>query len=113
ISIFQMDLFAVPAGDEAVISPGVAFVKGASTAEAQSAFALLKGSLTPNSTVDASIFGYAGSRFTAHLQAAEAVLPNLFFLLPTSLGTELGTQLERFAIDPSDATLDSVVQTLE
>jgi ABC-type glycerol-3-phosphate transport system substrate-binding protein len=113
LSIFQMDLFAVPAGDEAVISPGVAFAKAASTAEAQGAFAVLKGSLTPNSTVDPSIFGYAGSKFTANLQASEAVLPNLFFLLPTSLGTELGAQLERFAIDPSDATLDSVVQTLE
>ncbi len=111
--VFQMDLFAVPAGDEAVIAPGVKFAEAASTAEAQSAFAVLKGSLPPNSTVDPSIFGYAGAKFTEELLNAEAVLPNLFFLLPTSLGTELGTQLERFAIDPSDATLDSVVQTLE
>jgi ABC-type glycerol-3-phosphate transport system substrate-binding protein len=111
--VFQMDLFAVPAGDEAVISPGVAFAKAASTAEAQGAFAVLKGSLTPNSTVDAAIFGYASAKFTEELQNAKAVLPNLFFLLPTSLGTELGNQLERFAIDASDATMDSVVQTLE
>ena len=111
--VFQMDLWAVPSGDEAVIAPGTKFVEAASTAEAQGAFAVIKGSLTPNSTVDPSIFGYAGAKFTTQLQAAEAVLPNLFFLLPTSLGTELGSQLERFAIDPSDATLDSVVKTLE
>ena len=111
--VFQMDLFAVPSGDEDVIAPGVKFAEAASTAEAQSAFAVLKGSLPPNSTVDPSIFGYAGSKFTTELLEADDVLPNLFFLLPTSLGTELGTQLERFAIDPSDATLDSVVTTLE
>lgn len=111
--IFQMDLFAVPAGDEAVIAPGVKFAEAASTAEAQGAFAVLKGSLTPNRTVDPSIFGYAGSKFTTELLEANNVLPNLFFLLPTSLGTELGTQLERFAIDSSDATLESVVSTLE
>jgi glucose/mannose transport system substrate-binding protein len=111
--VFQMDLFAVPAGDEDVVAPGVRFAEAAASAEAQSAFAVLKGSLPPNGTVDPSIFGYAGAKFTTELLEAEAVLPNLFFLLPTSLGTELGTQLERFAIDPSDATLDSVVATLE
>jgi glucose/mannose transport system substrate-binding protein len=41
------------------------------------------------------------------------VLPNLFFLLPTKLGTELGVQIEKFAIDPSTATEDAVVETLE
>lgn len=113
LSIFQMDLFAVPAGDEAAIAPGVKFVEAAASAEAQGAFTVLKGALPPNNTVDPAIFGYAGAKFTENLNSSEAVLPNLFFLLPTSLGTELGTQLERFAIDPSDATLDSVVQTLE
>jgi glucose/mannose transport system substrate-binding protein len=40
-------------------------------------------------------------------------LPNLFFLLPTKLGTELGVQIEKFAIDPSAATEESVMETLE
>ena len=43
----------------------------------------------------------------------KAVLPNLFFLLPTKVGTELGNQIERFAIDPSETVEKEMISTLE
>jgi ABC-type glycerol-3-phosphate transport system substrate-binding protein len=100
LAIFQMDLFAVPAGPDEITSAGVAF-------------AVPKGSLAPNVEVDPSIYDYAGARAAEELAGATDVLPNLFFLLPTSLGTELGTQIERFAIDPSPEVEDDLVATLE
>ena len=35
------------------------------------------------------------------------------FLLPTDLGTELGNQIERFAIEPSDNVKAEMISTLE
>ncbi|KRA99870.1 hypothetical protein ASD83_05110 [Devosia sp. Root685] len=113
-SIFQMDVLAVPEG------PGVAaadeFIKAATTPEGQAAFATLKGSLAPNINVDPAVYGYAGATFTRQFSEASAnnaVLPNLFFLLPTDLGTEFGVQIERFAIDPSDTVKSEMISTLE
>lgn len=113
-SIFQMDVMAVPEG------PGVAaaeaFIESATTPEGQASFAVLKGSLAPNVNVDPAVYGYAGATFTrqfAEASANNAVLPNLFFLLPTDLGTELGNQIERFAIDPSDSVKAEMISTLE
>jgi glucose/mannose transport system substrate-binding protein len=75
-----------------------------------------KGSLAPNVQVDPAVYDYAGSKFAQQLvtaSKANAVLPNLFFLLPTNVGTELGNQIERFAIDPSDGTEKELISTLE
>jgi ABC-type glycerol-3-phosphate transport system substrate-binding protein len=113
-SIFQMDVMAVPEG------PGVAaaenFIEAATTPEGQASFATLKGSLAPNINVSPSVYGYAGAAFTkqfAEASANNAVLPNLFFLLPTDLGTELGNQIERFAIEPSNNVKAEMISTLE
>lgn len=113
-SIFQMDVLAVPEG------PGVAaadaFIEGVTTPEGQAAFAVPKGSLAPNINVDPSVYGYAGATFARQFSEASAnnaVLPNLFFLLPTDLGTEFGVQIERFAIDPSDSVKAELIATLE
>lgn len=113
-SIFQMDVLAVPEG------PGVeaanTFIEAATTPEGQASFATLKGSLAPNVNVDPSVYGYAGAAFTRQFSEASAnnaVLPNLFFLLPTDLGTEFGVQIERFAIDPSDTVKAELISTLE
>jgi ABC-type glycerol-3-phosphate transport system substrate-binding protein len=113
-SIFQMDVLAAPEG------PGVAaadrFIEAVTTPEGQAAFAVPKGSLAPNINVDPSVYGYAGATFSRQFSEASAnnaVLPNLFFLLPTDLGTEFGVQIERFAIDPSDTVKAELISTLE
>tara|TARA_R100000365_G_scaffold3689_1_gene13582 strand:- start:4351 stop:5799 length:1449 start_codon:yes stop_codon:yes gene_type:complete len=115
-SIFQMDVLAVPEGPEAGIAAAEDFIVAAASPEGQAAFAVPKGSLAPNVNVDPSVYGYAGARFAeqfAEASAANAVLPNLFFLLPTAVGTELGVQIERFAIDPSDTVKAELIATLE
>lgn len=115
-SVFQMDVLAVPAGPEATIAAANQFLVAAASPEGQAAFAVPKGSLAPNVKVDASVYNYAGAKLARQFSdasAKDAVLPNLFFLLPTALGTELGNQIQRFAIDPSDATKAEVISTLE
>ena len=115
-SIFQMDVLAVPEGSADGIAAAEQFIEAAASTEGQAAFAVPKGSLAPNVNVDASVYGYAGATFArqfAEASAADAVLPNLFFLLPTSVGTELGVQIERFAIAPSEEVKEELGGTLE
>jgi ABC-type glycerol-3-phosphate transport system substrate-binding protein len=114
--IFQMDLFAVPDGTPEMVKAGEEFVATVATSKAQQAFALNKGTLSPSTEVNPSVYDVDFSKFATQLAAANkanAVLPNLFFLLPTDVGTELGNQIEKFAIDPSDATENDVITTLE
>ena len=113
-SIFQMDVLAVPEGP--AVAAADEFIEAVTTPEGQAAFATLKGSLAPNINVDPSVYGYAGATFARQFSEASAnnaVLPNLFFLLPTDLGTEFGVQIERFAIDPSDSVKAELIATLE
>jgi len=114
-AIFQMDLFAVPEGTPELTKAGEEFVSVVGTQKAQQTFALNKGSLSPSIEVDPSVYDVDFRKFATQLAAANkanAVLPNLFFLLPTDVGTELGNQIEKFAIDPSDATEKDVISTL-
>ncbi|PDQ21283.1 hypothetical protein CN311_09830 [Mesorhizobium sanjuanii] len=115
-AIFQMDAFAVPEGPADTLETAEKFVISAASAEGQATFAVPKGSLAPNVTVDPSIYDAVGAKFARQLadaSKANAVLPNLFFLLPTKVGTELGVQLEKFAIDPSDSNESELISTLE
>jgi ABC-type glycerol-3-phosphate transport system substrate-binding protein len=115
-AIFQMDLFAVPEGTKDATAAADEFLQSAASVKGQQTFALNKGSLAPNVEVDPSVYGPEFAIFANELRTASkanAVLPNLFFLLPTNIGTELGNQIEKFAIDPSDATEDDVIKTLE
>ena len=115
-AIFQMDAFAIPEGPAATMTAAENFARAAASVKGQEAFATRKGSLAPNVEVPASVYDYAGAKFAKELSdasKANAVLPNLFFLLPTKVGTELGNQIERFAIDPSEATEKDVIATLE
>lgn len=115
-AIFQMDLFAVPEGTPEMIKAGEEFVTTVASAKAQEAFATNKGSISPSTEVDPSVYDVDFAKFATQLATASkanAVLPNLFFLLPTDVGTELGNQIEKFAIDPSDATENDVISTLE
>ncbi|MDW6022453.1 ABC transporter substrate-binding protein [Mesorhizobium sp. BAC0120] len=115
-AIFQMDVFAAPEGPAETVKVAGKFIEAAVSPEGQAAFAVPKGSLAPNIEVDPKIYDYAGAKFAQQLAAASkanAVLPNLFFLLPTKVGTELGTQIEKFAIDPSEANESDLIATLE
>jgi len=114
--LIQVDAIATPNGSETSNAAADNFLTTAASPEAQGAFNLHKGSIAANLKTDPSIYDYIGQKTYATMQAAEsdnAVLPNLFFLLPTELGSEFGAQIERFAIDPSDETLASVVEKLE
>ncbi|WP_177176721.1 ABC transporter substrate-binding protein [Faunimonas pinastri] len=111
-TLIQVDVIATP--KESKTSDN--FLLTAASTEAQASFNKYKGSIAANLKTDPSIYDYVGQKEVKQLQASEAenvVLPNLFFLLPTNLGSEMGNQLERFASDPSDATLDTVLKTLE
>jgi len=115
-AIFQMDVFAVPEGPAETIEAAEKFIVAAVSPEGQAAFSVPKGSLAPNTTVDPSIYDAVGAKFAQELAAASkanAVLPNLFFLLPTKVGTELGVQIEKFAIDPSEANENDMISSLE
>lgn len=115
-AIFQMDLWAVPEGTADQIKAADEFIQTAASVKGQQTFALKKGSLAPNVDVSPSVYGPEFEKFANRLRTASkanAVLPNLFFLLPTDVGTELGNQIEKFAIDPSSATEDDVIKTLE
>jgi glucose/mannose transport system substrate-binding protein len=115
-ALIQMDVFAVPAGPDKTVAAAKNFMTAAASVEGQTDFNVPKGALAPNLKVDPSIYDYTGQRTVEQLKKAEttdSVLPNLFFLLPTKLGTELGVQIEKFAIDPSTATEDAVVEALE
>jgi glucose/mannose transport system substrate-binding protein len=112
--IIQVDAIAAP--DGACNATADNFMKVAGNPDGQAAFNVHKGSLAANLKTPATFYDSNGSKEYANMQAAakdNAVLPNLFFLLPTDLGSELGVQLERFAADPSDATLETVVSKLE
>jgi glucose/mannose transport system substrate-binding protein len=114
--IFQMDVFAVPQGPEATVKAAEKFIVAAASVKGQETFAVPKGSLAPNVNVDPAVYDYAGSKFAQQLVAAskaDAVLPNLFFLLPTSVGTELGNQIERLAIDSSENSEKELISTME
>ena len=114
--VIQVDAIASPNGTETSNAAADALMIGAASTEGQAAFNLHKGSVAANLKTPTDIYDYVGKKTYAALSAADAngaVLPNLFFLLPTEVGSELGVQIERFAGDPSDATMELVISTLE
>lgn len=114
--LIQVDAIAAPSGNAACHAASDNFMKVAGSPDGQVAFNTHKGSLAANLKTPSDFYDENGKKEFGLAQVAEkddAVVPNLVFLLPTDLGSELGVQLERFAADPSDATLDSVVKKLE
>ena len=114
--VIQVDAIATPNGSEASNAASDQLLRVAASTEGQASFNLHKGSIAANLQTSPEIYDYIGQKTYARMQEAEAddaVLPNLFFLLPTELGSELGVQIERFSGNPSDETLESVVQKLE
>jgi glucose/mannose transport system substrate-binding protein len=114
--VIQVDAIATPNGTEASNAAADALLRTAAGTKGQAAFNIHKGSVAANLETPTDIYDALGRKTHETMMAAEqkgAVLPNLFFLLPTELGSELGVQIERFAADPSDATMESAIATLE
>lgn len=114
--VIQVDAIATPNGTEASNAAADALLRAAASPAGQSAFNIHKGSVAANLETPTDIYDALGVKTYETMMAAEkngAVLPNLFFLLPTELGSELGVQIERIAADPSDATIESAIATLE
>lgn len=114
--VIQVDAIATPNGTEVSNAAADALLRAAASPAGQAAFNRHKGSVAANLETPTDIYDEIGEKTYQTMMTAEAngaVLPNLFFLLPTELGSELGVQIERFAADPSDQTMESVVSTLE
>ena len=112
--VIQVDAIATPNGNEASQAAAQNFLRVVASTDGQAVFNSHKGSVAANLRTPTEIYDYIGKKTYAEFQAAtDVIVPNLFFLLPTELGTELGVQLERFAADPSPEMIDSVVNMLE
>jgi|BioPla2DNA2_1021312.scaffolds.fasta_scaffold51291_2 glucose/mannose transport system substrate-binding protein len=115
VVIIQVDALAAPVGsaDEAGAN---ALMEVAGRLEGQIAFNSLKGSVAANLNVPPDIYGPTLRCVYERIQEVNqsgTVLPNLLFMLPPHLWQELTRQVEIFTLDPTDATLDTVLQTLE
>jgi glucose/mannose transport system substrate-binding protein len=114
--VIQVDAIATPDGTETSNAAADALLRAAASPAGQAAFNIHKGSVAANLETPTDIYDALGVQTYDTMSAAEkngAVLPNLFFLLPTELGSELGVQIERIAADPSDANIESAIATLE
>lgn len=114
--VIQVDAIATPNGTDSSNAAADALLRAAASPAGQAAFNQHKGSVAANLETPTDIYDYVGVKTYETMMTAEKdsrVLPNLFFLLPTELGSELGVQLERFAADPTDGTMESMISTLE
>jgi len=115
VMIMQVDALAHPLGSP---DPDGAekLLLVAGSIEGQSAFNAKKGSVAANLGVPPDIYGVLLKRTYERIQRINvegALLPNSLFMLPPSLNQELSRQLEIFALNPTEETLEIVTQTLE
>jgi len=112
ISIFQADTVVALKGDQSVAAKN--FMRGIASPAAQSAFNILKGSLAPNVQTPTDIYDPIQKREFEKLNTAgNTTLPNLIILMPVDYRTALRTEIERFASDPTDEALNTLVEKLE
>lgn len=115
VVIIQVDALAAPLGS-ADAEGAKRLMEVAGRIEGQAAFNANKGSVAANLNVSPDIYGPILRGVYNRIQEVSAsgtVLPNLLFMLPPHLWQELTRQVEIFTLDPSDSTLDSVLNTLE
>lgn len=116
VDIIQVDALAAPKGS--ADSKGTRdFLTYAAGVDGQKAFNKYKGSVAANLNVEPSIYNPTMKKTYDRIQQISKkgeVLPNLAYsLLPQSFGEELVRQVTRYALTPDNATLDSVLTTLE
>lgn len=113
--IIQVDALAAPV-NSADTEGANQFLEVAGRIEGQTAFNAHKGSVAANLTVSPDIYGPVLRGVYDRIQEVSkegTILPNLLFMLPPHLYQELTRQVEIFTLDPSDATLDAALNTLE
>ena len=115
--VVQVDVLALPASEsEASITAGKNFLRSSASAEAQAAFNDHKGSVAANLNTPAEVYDAIAAQEAEQIQAAnekDAVLPNLYFLLPIEMSQEFGTAIEAYANSPSPEALDSMLADIE
>jgi len=92
------------------------FLLSAAGVAGQSAFNKYKGSIAANLNVKPDIYtGVMRDTYDRIQQLAKTgtILPNLAAMFPPPLWAELKTQVEIYALNPSSATLDKALSTLE
>jgi glucose/mannose transport system substrate-binding protein len=115
IVIIQVDALAAPVGSPDPVG-AKHLMEVAGRIEGQAAFNAHKGSVAANLDVSPDIYGPVLRGVydrIQHVSESGTVLPNLLFMLPPHLYQELTRQVEIYTLDPSDSTLDSVLNTLE
>lgn len=116
VIITQTDCLAAPKGAKDWAG-AQKFLTAAAGVKVQSAFNKYKGSVAANLTVPSDVYGPAiaktHARITQVVDAGGVVMPNPSVMLPPKIKTEWLKQIERYALSPDDATLDSALKILE
>jgi ABC-type glycerol-3-phosphate transport system substrate-binding protein len=108
-SIFQTDTVVVLKGD--LQEQGKQFVRSVVSVEAQTAFNQPKGSLAPNVEVSTDIYDVIGKREAERF--ATMALPSLMILLPVDYRMAIGTEIEKYAANPTPEGLETSLAMLE
>lgn len=109
--IIQSDAIAVTKGG-ADMEGAKAFVKSLASVEGQIAFNTYKGSVAASLEVPSDIYDPLLQKSYRNMESG-TVLPNQLFLLPPEMYQEFGAQVERFALNPTEQTMESALRTLE
>ena len=116
-AIVQVDVLAVPSSEsEDSVTAGKNFLRSSASAEAQAAFNDHKGSVAANLNTPTEVYDAIAKQEAEQIRAAnenDAVLPNLYFLLPIEMSQEFGTAVEAYAGSPSPEALDSMLAEIE
>jgi len=111
--IGQVDALALTKGSDA---PNLAktFLEFCASTEGQRAFNRYKGSVAANLKTPSEFYGPIMSKIYHLLHKPETqFMPNLSFLMPPDFYTQFYTEIEKYAVNPTDETLDEVLNELE
>lgn len=115
VVIIQVDAIAAPA-NSSDFEGAMQLLEVAGNIEGQTAFNRYKGSVAANLNVPPTIYGPVLQGTYERIQEASergAVLPNQLFMMPPALYEEFIRQIELFTLEPTDAVLNSVLNSLE
>lgn len=115
VMVMQIDALAAPKGSKDP-EGAMQLLTAAGRVEGQAAFNKYKGSLAANLEVDPGIYNeilYETYERMQRVSVEGHMLPNQSFLMPPAMWEEFARQVEIYALEPTEKTLDSVLNTLE